>query len=134
MDRIIFIVFGIALVLLGSVCITFSFATTIASVAVLGLFLIIKSALLFGKLATHCICKKVVRDTKCFYLSIFLTAVLSLLLGLITITHPFLGAVELTLLFGIFLVSSGTFKMAYAPSVFNGLVTIAFGIMIFHWC
>lgn len=128
-----YLVFGIALVVLGSLAIVFSYTSTIFSIMYIGGFLIIAG---------------VVEAIQSFKLRLwsrfFLHAILGILYviaGLFLLVNPAFNAISLTLLLAIFFVISGIFKIIFALSnnvphkgwiIANGAITLLLGALIWQ--
>lgn len=128
-----YLLFGIALAVLGSLAIFFSYTSTIFSIIYIGAFLVVAG---------------VVEAVQSFKLRLwsrfFLHAILGVLYfvaGVFLLMNPAFNAISLTLLLAIFFVISGIFKMVFALSstiphkgwiVFNGAITLLLGILIWQ--
>jgi uncharacterized membrane protein HdeD (DUF308 family) len=129
-----FLAFGIALIVLGIVALGDTFMVTIFSVAVLG-WLLILSAIFHaiqwfrGREARH-------------YLDLF-GFIINLVVGLILVIDPAVGALTLTLVLAAFFLVVGGMQLISAISkevphrgwaILDGAVSLVLGILLFvHW-
>ena len=120
---------GALLLLLGIVTLFAQFFTTLASIYFLGWVLLIGGFLEFFNGFFP-------RENRWLYL---IGGVLSFIFGYILITNPLNSAVFLTLLIGIWLALSGTFKLIasmivheekWGLKLFSGILTLLLGIVI----
>lgn len=128
-----FLAWGVSLVILGILAITFASFTTLISVIFLGFLLLFSGILVIidaiqfwrGKGSN-------------FFLQL-LAGILYAIVGLTFIFTPMLGSISLTLLLGILFVILGIFRIYYAIShrlprsgwvLFSGIVTLLLGILI----
>lgn len=128
-----FLAWGVALVILGMLAISFSAFTTVVSVILLG-FLLLFSGIL------------VIADSIQFWKGRgghsfiqLLMGILYAVVGLTFIFSPVAGSLSLTFLLGILFVILGIFRIAYAFSsglprrgwiLFSGIITLLLGILI----
>jgi uncharacterized membrane protein HdeD (DUF308 family) len=122
---------GIALIFLGMVAIGSPYVTSIFAVMALGWIWVISGVFQFfhGFWA---------RRWSGFFLSL-LGGILSIIVGMMMITHPDIAGLALTLLLAVFFVIAGVFRIAIAialryPSwvwgVLSGVINLAIGILI----
>jgi uncharacterized membrane protein HdeD (DUF308 family) len=126
-----FIALGIVQIVVGTLAVSFSFSATIASVAMLGVLLLIASG---AQMAAAILA----RSWSGFFLFL-LIGILYGLAGVLSLEHPIAAAESLTLMLaGAFLVG-GTFRIIVSlverfPSwgwvLLNGAVTVVLGIFI----
>jgi uncharacterized membrane protein HdeD (DUF308 family) len=123
--------FGIALIVLGTVALTFIPAATLGSVVVLG-WLMILSGFVEAVEAVR------VRRWQGVFLHI-IGGLLGVLVGLMIVANPVAGALVWTLLFAAFLSVVGLFRIIVAIhlkyrtwgwAVFDGAITLALGVML----
>lgn len=128
-----FLIWGLALVILGLVAIAAASFTTLVSVIMIGIFLLIAGVV-------------VLVDTFSFWWGKWagftvhlLMGILYAAVGLMLIQNPLSGSISLTLLLGILYLILGVFRTIYSLSIqaprwgwsfFNGLVTTALGLLI----
>jgi len=126
-----FVALGIALVLLGLVAVSWSGLATLVSVEVFGWLLLVGGVL--------SVVHAFVRRRWGGFLVELLAGVLYAIVGLIVIDSPAEGAVALTLLFALFLLVGGVFRIMTALTVrfhhwvwmlLNGVVSLLLGLMI----
>lgn len=126
-----FLAFGIALIILGTVALTFIPAATLGSVIVLG-WLMILSGFVETVEAVR------VRRWQGVFLHI-IGGVLGVLVGLMIVANPVAGALVWTLLFAAFLSVVGLFRIIVALhlkfrtwgwAVFDGAIALALGVML----
>ncbi len=127
-----FLVMGTFLILLGILALSSGFITTITAVVFLGLLLAASGII-------QIIHSLVTPDWKGFFTQM-LVGILSTVTGWLMVTRPAVGAVSITLILAVFFIAAGLFKIATALMVeveqwgwllFNGLITLALGVMIF---
>jgi uncharacterized membrane protein HdeD (DUF308 family) len=128
-----FAVLGVALIVLGVFALSYSVLFTIATVEIIGFFLILGGAtFIAGSFFTG--------SWEGFFLTL-MTGVLQLVLGLICVRHPDEAAIVYTLLMAAFFMVGGLFRIAITLSsqfhgrsgiLVNGIITLALGIMIWH--
>lgn len=127
------ILLGVLLIILGSLAVTFAFASTLLSVIVLGALLFASGIIEGAKSCT-------VQRWSTFFLHILLS-ILYVFAGIYMMLYPALTAINLTLLFAILFVMSGIFKIFFAlvktpPHsmwlFFNGIISILLGILIWQ--
>lgn len=123
---------GLALVLLGGLAISYSYATTLFSVLLFG-------ALLATTGVVQVIQSHMARDWSGTFISI-LIGILYIIAGGLCLIKPEMSAVSLTLLIAILCIVGGIFKMVaslltrfdrWGWVFFNGLVTLILGMMIY---
>ena len=128
-----FVVLGVALILLGIAALSYSVLFTIATVEVIGFFLIL------GGL-TYIVGSFFTGSWGGFFLTL-LTGVLQLVMGGICIRHPAEAAIVYTLLMAAFFMVGGLFRIVAALSgpfrgrgwvLINGIITLALGVMIWQ--
>lgn len=128
-----FLAWGIALIILGIVALYFTTATTLISVALIGVLLFISGVV-------------VIVDTFQFwwgkwkgFIWHFLIGALYLIAGIILLSGPILGAMSLTLFLGSFFVIVGIFRIIYSIAVrmtkwgwnlVSGIISLVLGLMI----
>ncbi|MGH7933424.1 MAG: HdeD family acid-resistance protein [Candidatus Binataceae bacterium] len=129
--RIWFLIWGIALIVLGIIAIGLSELATLVSVVFLGWILIIGGlvGLIHGLM--H-------RRWHGFFLNLF-AGVLYVVAGFMMVTNPAMAAVTLTLLIAMLLIVGGGFRLFVAFSmplrhwgwlILNGVISIVLGIII----
>lgn len=128
-----FVVFGLALITLGVTALAYSTLFTIATVEVLGFFLIFGGVL-------YCAGAFFTGSWGGFFLTL-LTGVLQLVMGLLCARHPAEAAIVYTLLMAAFFMVAGLFRIVAALSgtfrgrgwvVLSGVITLALGVMIWQ--
>jgi uncharacterized membrane protein HdeD (DUF308 family) len=128
-----YLLFGIALVILGALAVVFSYTSTIFSVMYIGGFLVVTG---------------IIEAVQSFKLRLwsrfFLHAILGILYtvaGVFLLMNPAFNAINLTLLLAIFFVISGIFKIVFGLSskvphqgwvIFNGVMTILLGLLLWQ--
>jgi len=126
-----FVVLGIALVVLGAVCILGNMTATLASVLAFGWLLILGAVIALIQAFR-------VRTWSGFFIY-FLSALLRGFTGYLLIRYPIAGEYGLTLLLASFFVVTGIFRAVGAGmlqfpqwgwAVFSGLVSVALGVML----
>jgi uncharacterized membrane protein HdeD (DUF308 family) len=126
-----FLALGIALIILGMIAIGSPYFVSILTVLVLGWVWVISGVFQFfhGFWA---------RQWSGFFLSL-LGGILSIIVGMMVITHPEIAGLALTLLMAVFFVVAGVFRITAAvalryPSwiwcVLSGVIDLAIGILI----
>ncbi len=128
-----FVALGVALIALGVSALTYSSLYTIATVEVIGFFLILGGATyIAGSFFTG--------SWGGFFLTLF-TGVLQLVMGAICVKHPSEAAIVYTLLMASFFMVGGLFRIVAAVSglfrgrgwvLINGIITLALGVMIWQ--
>lgn len=127
-----FLLFGILLVILGGVAVSYSVATTLFSVVLFG-------ALLTTTAVVQIIQAFMARKWSGVFLPV-LVGILYGIAGLLCIFRPEMSAVSLTLIFSVLLFIGGLFKMITSLVMqfeqwgwvfFNGLITLLLGILIY---
>jgi uncharacterized membrane protein HdeD (DUF308 family) len=122
---------GLAFVSLGALAFGYSVLVTLASVLVLGW------ALVFGGIFQVIHALKV--SAWSGFLLELLLAILYVVVGLVMVTHPEVGAISLTLLLGVFFLVGGLFRifagtMLHPPGrawlLLSGVVTLLLGMLI----
>lgn len=128
-----FVVLGLALIALGIAAISYSVLFTIATVEVIGCFLI------FGGLM-YIVGSFFTGSWGGFFLTL-ITGVLQLVMGGICIRHPAEAAIVYTLLMAAYFMVGGLFRIAAAIAspfrgrgwvLVNGIITFALGVMIWQ--
>ena len=127
-----FLVFGIALIVLGAMAITFPLIATLTIEMVIGCILVI------GGIA-HVIHAFGMRAWSGFF-SMLLTGVLYLIFGIMMLASPLIGVLTITLLLAAFLIAEGIFKIVIAFQLrplsnwgwmlFGGIAALFFGFLI----
>ncbi len=131
----LFLLWGIALMILGCVAISTAAFTTMLSVVLLGFFIFFSGSIM-------------ALDTFTFWWNkwsgFFLHAILALLYiaaGLMLINNPVEGSISITFLLGIFYTVAGIFRIGFATSLqapkwkwsfLNGIITLVLGILILN--
>ena len=128
-----FVALGVALISLGVSALAYSSLYTIATVEVIGVFLILGGATyIAGSFFTG--------SWGGFFLTLF-TGVLQLVMGLICVQHPAEAAIVYTLLMASFFMVGGLFRIVASLSglfrgrgwvLINGIITLALGVMIWQ--
>jgi uncharacterized membrane protein HdeD (DUF308 family) len=122
---------GILMVLLGAVAFVLTPAATIGTVLVLGWLLVVSGVIE----AIHAFR---VRRWGGMFLHL-IGGVLGILIGLLVVTHPVVGALAWTLLFASFFTVIGLFRLITAAylrfpnwgwAVFDGIISLALGILL----
>lgn len=126
-----FVALGVALIILGAVCILGEMETTLITVIVLGWFLLVGGIVaLVHAFRT--------RTWSGFFLYL-LTAVLRAVTGFLLIRWPLVGALSLTLLLATLFIVGGVFRAVGAASLrfprwgwtaASGLIAVALGVML----
>ena len=126
-----FLALGIALVLLGMIALGASVVVTLASVLFFGILFIISGVF-------QAVQAFRTRHSKGFFLHL-LAGVLDLVVGLLLVTHPAVGALTLTLLLAAFFLVGGLFRIVAALSMrfpswgwalLGGVVSLFLGILL----
>lgn len=122
---------GILMVVIGVIALYYTPHATVGTVLVFGWLLIISGVIetvhafrvrKWGGMAMH-----------------LLGGILGVLIGMLVVTHPVVGALALTLLFAAFFTVMGVFRIITAISmrfpnwgwaVFDGIVTLALGVLV----
>lgn len=126
-----FLALGIALIVLGAVCILGDVTATLATVLAFGWLLIIGAVLSLVQAFR-------VRNWSGFFLYL-LSALLRGFTGYLLIRYPFTGEISLTLLLASFFIVGGLFRAIGAGtlqfpqwgwSAFSGIVSVALGVML----
>lgn len=126
-----FLGIGLGLILLGIIAVSASVLFTLASMIFFGVILLIGG---------------IIQGINAFktrkgggFLVNALSAILYVIVGLLLIMHPAIGAITLTLLIAVVFTISGLFRIIAALShryahwgwmLFNGIITLALGLMI----
>lgn len=127
-----FLVFGILLVILGGVAISYSVTTTLFSVVLFGALLATGGVVQF-------IQAFLARKWSGIFLSV-LVGLLYLIAGALCMVQPEMSAITLTLIFSVLCFISGLFKMltsllmrfeSWGWVFFNGFITMLLGILIY---
>ncbi|HLI96489.1 MAG TPA: HdeD family acid-resistance protein [Candidatus Baltobacteraceae bacterium] len=128
-----FLALGLALIALGVLAIVYEEFATLASIAALGIFLVVSGAM---QLATAFLARGA--GHVILYL---LFGLLEILVGFVLFAHPVAGALIVTLTLAVYLVFSGVFRVVYslwaqmpnyAWAAFAGLIAIALGILLWE--
>lgn len=129
------LIFGILLVLSGIIFLASPVVASFASVLVLGWLLIFAGIV-------HLICAFLDRVAENFWLHILISA-LTLVVGILMLTHPTVTLVTLTLLIAAFFLSIGLFRIissvvarfqGWGWVFLNGIISFILGILILmHW-
>lgn len=128
-----FVLFGVSLIALGTASLTYSTLFTIATVEVVGYFLIFGGVL-------YCSGAFFTGSWGGFFLTL-MTGVLQLVTGLLCTRHPAEAAIVYTLLMAAFFMVAGLFRIVAALSgsfqgrgwvVVSGVITLALGLMIWQ--
>ncbi|VVC75765.1 hypothetical protein AQUSIP_10590 [Aquicella siphonis] len=128
-----FLLWGIAIAVLGLFAISATALTTLITVITLGLLLVLGGVVVIFDAFTFWRGKG-----SGFYLHV-LMGILYLLAGSILIKNPLAGSVSITLLLGIAYIILGLFRVIYSLSMqmlrwgwslFNGIITLLLGILI----
>jgi uncharacterized membrane protein HdeD (DUF308 family) len=128
-----FLILGGALIFLGLVALGYSAFFTIASVEILGIFLIVGAAMHIGG--------SFFTGSWGGFLLTLMMGVLQLVVGLICVRHPAETAIVYTLLMAAFFMAGGLFRIVGAVAgrfsgwgwvLVNGIVTLILGIMIWQ--
>lgn len=123
---------GIALVVLGLVAATYSWAATVVSVITLGYVIV------FGGLV-QIVGSFWVREWSGFFVEL-LMGIFGAVVGFMMIAHPLAAGSGLTLLLAVYLMVEGVFRTVAAFShripgsgagIFSGLVTFLLGLMVY---
>ena len=128
-----FVILGGSLMFLGVLALSYSAFFTIATVEILGFFLIIGASLhIGGAFFTG--------SWGGFFLTLG-TGVLQLVVGLMCVRHPAEAAIVYTLMMAVFFMVGGLLRIFAAASgrfhsrgwvLFNGVITLVLGIMIWQ--
>jgi uncharacterized membrane protein HdeD (DUF308 family) len=132
-----FLVWGIALIIFGVIAISIATFTSLALIITLGILIII-SGVVF-----------VIDTFKVWwhkwngFFPTLIIAILYLVVGIMLLTHPVLGAMSLTLLLGSFYIILGIFRIISSVTLklprwgwvlVNGIITLILGLLIVaHW-
>jgi uncharacterized membrane protein HdeD (DUF308 family) len=128
-----FLIWGIALVVLGVIAISATLATTVISVIFLGFLLLIA-----GILMVVDACSFWWHKWGGFLLHLIL-GILYLFVGIMLVQSPILASISLTLFLGIFYFIIGLFRLIYSLtlrtpnwgwSLFNAVISLLLGILI----
>jgi uncharacterized membrane protein HdeD (DUF308 family) len=126
-----FVALGIALILLGAICVASEVTATLLTVLTLGWLLLLGSVLALIQVFR-------VRNWSGFFLY-FLSALLRGFTGYLLIRYPFSAELSLTLILASFFIVGGTFKTVGAGrlrfpcwgwAVLSGLVAVLLGVML----
>ena len=126
-----FLALGICLIMFGVVAIAFSVLATIAYVVVFGWLLVLSGVLQ----AIHAFVRK---KWGGFFLGLF-GGILSLVVGIMLVVNPVLGAESLTLLVASFLLVGGVFRIVASLTgrfqnwgwlLLNGIINVVLGALI----
>jgi uncharacterized membrane protein HdeD (DUF308 family) len=124
--------FGVTLVILGTVAVTFALATTLATVFVIGIFLLVGGAV-------HLVTGFATRGRR-LWLNL-LVGFVYLVAGVLMIERPLAAAEAFTLMLAVAFLVGGLFRIVVAIGerfegriwVFlNGVITLALGVMIWR--
>lgn len=129
-----FLLWGILLLILGIIAISYTTATTILSVIVLGVLLLLGGIIL-------------IVDSFSFWWGKWggffwhlLMGILYLIVGILFIKSPLWASMSLTLMLAILFIIVGLFRIIYSLSVrlprwgwtlFNGIITLILGVLIY---
>lgn len=128
-----YLILGISLVVVGTLALIFSYATTLFSVIYLGIFLMVIGVI-------EGIQSFKLSQWSNFFLHLFL-GILYFIGGLFLIIYPTINAVSLTLLLAVFLIVSGILKIFFAFTkktphkgalIFSGILTVILGCLILY--
>ena len=127
-----FLIFGITLIVLGAMAITFPLIATLTIELIIGCILVI------GGIA-HVIHAFGMRAWSGFF-SMLLAGVLYLVFGIMMLASPLIGALTITLLLAVFLIAEGIFKIVIAFQfrplsnwvwmLFGGIAALLLGFLI----
>ncbi len=122
---------GILMIVLGTIAFIVMPAATLGTVLVLGWLLVVSGVFeIAHAFRVHGWGNRVLH---------LIGGILGILIGLLVVTHPLVGALAWTLLFAAFFTVVGIFRIAAAASlkfpnwgwaVFDGIVTLALGILL----
>ena len=122
---------GIVMIVLGTIAFIIMPAATLGTVLVLGWLLVVSGVFeIVQVFRLHGWGNRVLH---------LIGGILGILIGLLVVTHPLVGALAWTLLFAAFFTVVGIFRIAAAASlkfpnwgwaVFDGIVTLALGILL----
>ena len=125
---------GILLIVLGFVALGDTVALTVVSVFLIGW-------LLLGSALIHII--HLIRHTEVRSFWSFISVLLDIIVGVLLIADPALGAVTLTLVLAAFFIVTGVMRLIHAANssiphrfwpIINGLVSILLGVILWiHW-
>lgn len=127
-----YLAFGILMVALGGYCIYAETAATLASVLVLG-------GVLIASGAAYVVALFMVRPNLGHALVMLLTAALNVIVGLMLLQHPELGALALTLFIATLLIVGGAFRLfsslslqlpGYGWAAFSSAFSILLGVLL----
>jgi uncharacterized membrane protein HdeD (DUF308 family) len=122
---------GILMIVLGTIAFIIMPAATLGTVLVLGWLLVVSGVFEIVQAFR-------VRRGGGLFLHL-IGGILGILIGLLVVTHPLVGALAWTLLFAAFFTVVGIFRIAVAASlkfpnwgwaVFDGIITLALGILL----
>ncbi len=128
-----FLAWGIILLVLGALAISYSMFTTIISVIFLGIILTASSVIIIIDAFQFWW-----RKWGGFFIHL-VTGILYFVLGVMLMKLPMLGSISLTLLIAIFYILLGIFRITYSLSfqlpkqrwrLFNGILALILGILI----
>jgi len=128
-----FLTWGIILMILGLLAVTFTTWTTLISVTLLGFFLFFSGAVVLIDTLTFWR-----RSLGGFFVHLFYAA-LYLIVGVILLNNPVEGSISITFLLGAFYLFIGLVRIVFAAisqmprwgwSLFNGIVSLLLGILI----
>ena len=132
-DRVLVLLIGIGLTLLGLFFISAAMFTTLLTMEFLGILLLVAAALQLANAV-------MARHWRGFFLHV-LAGLVQLILGAILLENPARLAIVLTLVLAVGLILSGLFRMIMALVhdfsgriwvLFNGFVTLVLGLMIWR--
>lgn len=128
-----FLVWGVALVILGLVAIGATTMTTMISIVLIGILLLVGGVVIIIDTFTFWW-----GHWRGFFLHL-LMGILYLIVGILFVKNPVYASISLTWLLAILFIGVGIFRSAYALSLkapqwgwtlFNGLITLLLGLMI----
>lgn len=126
-----FVALGIVLILVGAYCIWAEIAATLAAIVVLGAVLIVAGVVRLLSIFTA--------RSFGYGILLLLAGIFELIVGLILIEHPGLGALTITLFVAMLLLVGGVFRFFsalwfrmphYGWVAFSGLVSVVLGILL----
>lgn len=127
----LYVALGVLLLLLGMAAVWYDVFTTVLTVTTLGMLLLVGGVIVLLHAGSS-------RKWSGFALN-FLLGLLYIMLGILLLRNPGIGALSLTMLMAAFFIASGVMRSIIALSVrfshwgwylFSGLVSLALGVMI----